>query len=73
MSIQSLPSFKRAAERSFRRANPGVEITIRWMRAAKVRWIDGSIGYSGSFAVEANGYVRRLMLASYCGGQLMVR
>lgn len=71
--INSLPGFKRAAEAAFQRANPDVRIHVEWLRAVRVQWADGSMGYSGSFAVEADGYRRRPMIATYCAGQLMVR
>jgi hypothetical protein len=66
--------FRSGAERVFKRANPGLEgLVIEWIETVRVdRWHDGSAGFRGSFVASADGYTRRIMRATWCGG-MMVR
>lgn len=67
-------TFKKMAERAFRNANPEAQAaTINWLRVERVKWFDGSTGFSGTVEVSAPGFKPRTMVASFSQDAVTVR
>jgi hypothetical protein len=69
-------SFRRQAEQAFRNANSDAELTglvIKWLRCNRVKWFDGSAGFSGTMEVSAPGFKPRTMIASFGQDAVTVR
>lgn len=59
-------TFRKMAERAFRNANPEAKAaTMNWLRCERVKWFDGSDGFSGTLEVSAPGFKPRTMIASF--------
>jgi hypothetical protein len=68
----TLMQFRAKAHRLFQRANPGA--TMTWTHGpVRVRWADGSRGFSGVFRATAAGYRTRTMTATSHAGDCWVR
>lgn len=70
-------SFRKAAERAFRNANPEAAATsavmFEWLWSRRVKWADGSAGFSGKLRVSAPGFRTREMIASFGQDAVTVR
>jgi len=67
-------TFKSAAARTFRTANPGAGATVVWTHGpVAVTWHDGTDGFSGTFTATADGYRTRTMHAYSLDGIVKVR
>lgn len=72
--ITTLPQFRKAAEASFKRANPdAADVTLHWERCRSIKWAIGGKGFSGMAVAMADGYRTRTVMATYNDGMLMVR
>ena len=70
---KTLAQFKRHAERVLRNAHPDATIGVTWNHASKVKWFDGTTGYSGTITVQAPGYRTRNMIATSGQGGVEVK
>lgn len=66
-------SFKNRVEALLRKTHPTATVGIVWTHCAKVRWADGTTGYSGVLTATAPGFRTRSMVASFSHGELSVR
>jgi hypothetical protein len=61
----NLAQFRHAAETAFRHNNPeAIGIIFKWTRCERVRWHDGSPGFTGSVTVSARDYRTREFIAT---------
>jgi hypothetical protein len=73
-AITTPAKFRSRSEALLRRSHSDAsDLTIDWTRCERVKWFDGTSGFSGSVTIAATGYRTREMTATYCSGALMVR
>ena len=55
--VKTQAQFKKAAVAAFKKANPDADTAIKWgWCSKKVKWADGSYGWTGWFVAVADGF-----------------
>ena len=74
--VKTQAQFKKKAVANFKKANPdAADVTVEWgCVSKKVKWHDGSYGWSGSFVAKAAGYeTKRVVASGNEDGSLLVK
>lgn len=72
-NIGTPKAFRNAVERLMRNTHPDASVCFAWKFVRRVKWADGTNGYSGVLTVTAPGYRPRDMVASFGGQELSVQ